>query len=431
MDTRHIGIVAVSAEGAALCYRTICVEGAGLFGRHGHPQVTMHSYSLADYMQHIEADRWDEVGRLLLSSAAKVVETGAGFLVCPDNTVHQAIDLIRAQSPAPWLHIADEVAAVASSRGDLLAAVHARLAAEAAVGGDAARALAEARAAAAVPGATGDPVAAALLSAAEAEAAAGEGAGAEALLLEAFDAARAPLGRGTALARLALLYRSRSVPLGFRFYAPRALRILDRGNATGLHPAVDLDAARLAAAVLEYHHRRDEPERSGRAFAVLDRVRDADPLTTVQGLKFHGLALGKLGEWEAAWTVFTEAARIAEEGDLRGCDGVFVYAAALKVQEKDFPGARRLLSKVHIRRLEPAEKDLYRQFRHLVEVTAALRPLPQEKAEKFLRAVKRREKAAERKAQAALQPAPEPEPEPAPARKRARKRAAAGRSSRK
>jgi len=196
----------------------------------------------------------------------------------------------------------------------------------------------------------------------------------------------------------------RSVPLGFRFYAPRALRILDRGQATGLHPDTDLDAARLSTAVLEYHHRRDEPERSGRAFAVLDRVREADPFTTVQGLKYHGVALGKLQEWEASFRVFAEAAKIAEECGLRGCDGVFVYAAAVKVHEKDFPGAKRLLSRVHIRRLDRPEKDLYRQFRHLVSAAAELKPLSGEKAEKFLRAQKRRAKAAEKKALESLQP---------------------------
>ncbi len=113
---QHVGIVAVSAEGAALCYRTMCVEGAALFGTHDHPEITMHTYSLAEYMRHIENNRWDEVGRLLLSSAVKVVNSGAEILVCPDNTVHQGIDLIRPQSPAPWLHIADEVAAVATKR---------------------------------------------------------------------------------------------------------------------------------------------------------------------------------------------------------------------------------------------------------------------------------------------------------------------------
>jgi aspartate racemase len=114
--SQHIGIVAVSAEGAALCYRTICIEGAALFGAHDHPEITMHTYPLAEYMRHIDNNRWDEVGTLLLSSAQKVVHAGAEILVCPDNTVHQAIDLIRLESPAPWLHIADEVTSVAMKR---------------------------------------------------------------------------------------------------------------------------------------------------------------------------------------------------------------------------------------------------------------------------------------------------------------------------
>jgi len=114
--SQHIGIVAVSAEGAALCYRTICSEGAALFGMHDHPEITMHTYSLAEYMGHIENNRWNDVGRMLLSSAEKVARAGAEILVCPDNTAHQGIELVRLNSPAPWLHIADEVAAVATKR---------------------------------------------------------------------------------------------------------------------------------------------------------------------------------------------------------------------------------------------------------------------------------------------------------------------------
>jgi aspartate racemase len=114
---KHVGIVGVSAEGAALCYRTLCVEGAELFGRHGHPEVTLHTYSLADYMRHIDAGDWPAVGELLLSSVAHLQRSGAELLICPDNTVHQAIDLVRNRSPLPWLHIAEEVAAVAAGRG--------------------------------------------------------------------------------------------------------------------------------------------------------------------------------------------------------------------------------------------------------------------------------------------------------------------------
>ena len=50
MTPRHIGIVACSAEGAALCYRTICIEGAAILGPHAHPEVTVHTPSLAAYM---------------------------------------------------------------------------------------------------------------------------------------------------------------------------------------------------------------------------------------------------------------------------------------------------------------------------------------------------------------------------------------------
>ena len=117
MRGRHIGIVAVSAEGAALCYRTICTEGAALFGRHNHPQVTMHTIPLAEHMVPIEAGRWDAAGQILLRSALKLVEAGAELLVCPDNTAHQALDLVRDRAPVPWLHIAEEVGAVAKARG--------------------------------------------------------------------------------------------------------------------------------------------------------------------------------------------------------------------------------------------------------------------------------------------------------------------------
>src|SRR5215469_3349697 len=115
--SKHIGIVAVSAEGAALCYRTICAEGAALFGPHNHPEVTMHTVALARHMQHIEAGRWEDEAGLLLESARKLAAAGADFLICPDNTAHEAVDLIGQRSPIPWLHIAEELAAVARDRG--------------------------------------------------------------------------------------------------------------------------------------------------------------------------------------------------------------------------------------------------------------------------------------------------------------------------
>ncbi len=107
---KHIGIVGCSAEGAALCYRTICVEGAEIFGRHAHPEVTMHTFPLSEYMRYIEADDWQGVAELMLLSAEKLEKIGADFLICPDNTIHQAFDHVIARSRLPWLHIAEEVA---------------------------------------------------------------------------------------------------------------------------------------------------------------------------------------------------------------------------------------------------------------------------------------------------------------------------------
>lgn len=114
---QHIGIVACSAEGAALCYRTICVEGAELLGPHGHPEVSMHTHSLGEYMKCIDRDDWAGVGELMLSSAGKLAAIGAEFVICPDNTIHQALPFIEGRLPVPWLHIADVVAEEAVRRG--------------------------------------------------------------------------------------------------------------------------------------------------------------------------------------------------------------------------------------------------------------------------------------------------------------------------
>jgi aspartate racemase len=114
---QHIGIVACSAEGAALCYRTICVQGAELLGPHAHPEISMHTHSFAEYVQCLDRDDWQGVGRLMLASAHKLARIGADFLICPDNTIHRALPHVEPSSPLPWLHIAEVVAAEAVARG--------------------------------------------------------------------------------------------------------------------------------------------------------------------------------------------------------------------------------------------------------------------------------------------------------------------------
>jgi aspartate racemase len=114
---RHIGIVACSAEGAALCYRTICTEAASKMGEHMHPEVTMHTHALGEYMVAIRDDDWEKVAELMLSSTHKVSQIGAQFAICPDNTIHQAFDFVKDKSPIPWLHIAEAVAKNARANG--------------------------------------------------------------------------------------------------------------------------------------------------------------------------------------------------------------------------------------------------------------------------------------------------------------------------
>jgi len=114
---KHIGIVACSAEGAALCYRTFCNEAGQLMGKYDHPEVSMHTHSLAEYITAADAGDWPQVAKLMLDSAAKLAQAGVELLICPDNTIHQAMGIVEKGSPLPWLHIAREVVAEAKRRG--------------------------------------------------------------------------------------------------------------------------------------------------------------------------------------------------------------------------------------------------------------------------------------------------------------------------
>jgi len=113
---RHVGIVACSAEGAALCYRTVCAEAPQLLGPYAHPELSLHGHSFALYDERIVRGDWAGVAELMLDSARKLAAAGAQFLICPDNTIHQAFPYLEARSPLPWLHIAEVVAAEAAAR---------------------------------------------------------------------------------------------------------------------------------------------------------------------------------------------------------------------------------------------------------------------------------------------------------------------------
>ena len=114
---KPIGIVGCSAEGAALCYKTICIEAGELLGEHAHPEVSMHTHSLSDYVQCLDMGDLKGVGELMLSSAQKLASIGAEVLICPDNTIHQAFSYVSERTVVPWLHIAEVVTVAAHGRG--------------------------------------------------------------------------------------------------------------------------------------------------------------------------------------------------------------------------------------------------------------------------------------------------------------------------
>jgi aspartate racemase len=114
---KHIGIVGCSFEGAALCYRTICLEAEAFLGKHAHPEITMHNIALAEYVPYLPDGNWQGVAELMLRSSRALQRAGADFLICPDNTIHQALPFVLPDSPLSWLHIAEEVAREAKRRG--------------------------------------------------------------------------------------------------------------------------------------------------------------------------------------------------------------------------------------------------------------------------------------------------------------------------
>jgi len=114
---KHIGIVACSAEGAALCYQSICRESLHLVGKNDHPRVTLDSIPLAAWMPAFDAGDYRGVARFMLDSTHVLAAAGADFVICPDNSAHRAFAHVEAESPLPWLHIARVLGAEARRRG--------------------------------------------------------------------------------------------------------------------------------------------------------------------------------------------------------------------------------------------------------------------------------------------------------------------------
>jgi aspartate racemase len=107
---RHAGILAHSAEGAALCFRAFCQEGFRRLGPHDHPDVTLGCIALARSMPAWDAGDYASIRATMAVSAQRLADAGADFFACPDNTVHQALEQPGGDLALPGLHIVEVVA---------------------------------------------------------------------------------------------------------------------------------------------------------------------------------------------------------------------------------------------------------------------------------------------------------------------------------
>jgi aspartate racemase len=114
---RHLGILATTPEGAALCFRSFCQEGPAELGPHDHPDVTLDCIALARSLPAWETGDYSSVRSQLAMSLQRLAAAGADFFVCPDNTAHTALEQPGASLPLPGMHIAEVVAERAARDG--------------------------------------------------------------------------------------------------------------------------------------------------------------------------------------------------------------------------------------------------------------------------------------------------------------------------
>jgi aspartate racemase len=110
---KHIGIIAHSAEGATLCYRTIWLEGVARLGAHLHPEITLSGVAMAPVLDDYDRDL-GRVRAVFERDARKLAAAGADFFVLPDNTAHIALEREGPDFAIPGLHIGEVVAEAAT-----------------------------------------------------------------------------------------------------------------------------------------------------------------------------------------------------------------------------------------------------------------------------------------------------------------------------
>ena len=104
---KHLGILATTPDGAALCFRAFCQDGIAELGSHDHPDVTLDCIALARSLPAWQAGDYATVRATLPVSARRIAAAGADFFVCQDNTAHVALQQPGPSLPLPGLHVAE------------------------------------------------------------------------------------------------------------------------------------------------------------------------------------------------------------------------------------------------------------------------------------------------------------------------------------
>ncbi|HEY3813840.1 MAG TPA: amino acid racemase [Caulobacteraceae bacterium] len=114
---KRIGILAHSAEGAALCFLTAVHEGERRLGAHLHPEILMDATAMGDSMDDWARLDFPPIRARFAAAIERLKGGGADFWLCPDNTAHLALEAEGEPLALPGLHIHSVVAAEAKRRG--------------------------------------------------------------------------------------------------------------------------------------------------------------------------------------------------------------------------------------------------------------------------------------------------------------------------
>ena len=109
-DHLHIGLLAHSADGAALCFLEMVRESARQLGEHDHPEITLSILPMKPALSAYDRGDLASVRAHLADSARRLAEAECDFFACSDNTAHIALESPGPPLPLPGLHIGEIVA---------------------------------------------------------------------------------------------------------------------------------------------------------------------------------------------------------------------------------------------------------------------------------------------------------------------------------